>query len=324
MVDALVGSELLAEARVDEAVAVVDRTLRCGRETVAPLGVRRRMAEIAGYVGGAFVVGAAVLFFSTAWEELSRGQQVGLLLGSAAVLAAAGAGFVRSAGGRRAVRRPEEAVRRRLSSVLLTGAAGCAAFGTGLLLDDVLGPEPVVVMLAALAGTLVALAGYALAPTTVGQVGAAVGAFAMIPSGIEALPGREVSSVAVGLGTLALGGIWLAVAERGWWHERLSGRVVGCVLALVGAQLPIADSNAWVGYLLTALVAVAAFGSYVLTRSWPYLATGVVALTVVVPEALGDWFGDSLGAAGVLLAAGVTLLVAALLGLRLRQEVTHP
>jgi len=49
----------------------------------------------------------------------------------------------------------------------------------------------------------------------------------------------------------------------------------------------------------------------------------VVAVTLAVPQALLDWAGDSLGPAGLLLAAGLTLLVTSLLGLRLRQEVTE-
>ena len=71
----------------------------------------------------------------------------------------------------------------------------------------------------------------------------------------------------------------------------------------------------------TSAVAVAGFAGYLATRAWPHLAVGVIGLTLVVPEAMHDLFGQSLGAAGVLLVAGVTLLGAALLGLRLRHEV---
>jgi hypothetical protein len=279
------------------------------------------MAEIAGYVGAAFVVGAAILFLSTSWAELSLGEQVGLLLGSAAVLAVAGAGFVASAGGRAAVATPTESVKRRLSSVLLTAAAGCTAFAVGLLLTDALANEELAVMLAALTGLAVVLVGYLVAPTTVGQLGAAVAAFAMIPSGLGSLHTDSTSAVPFGLLVLGLGAGWLVAAERGWWHEQLPARMIGCVLALLGAQIPVFDDLSWVGYVLTALVAAAAFATYVVRRAWPYLATGVVALTLAVPEALDDWFGGSLGAAGILLATGVTLLVAALAGLRLRQEV---
>ena len=79
----------------------------------------------------------------------------------------------------------------------------------------------------------------------------------------------------------------------------------------------------WVGYVALVGVAVGAFAVYVARPAWPYLATGVVAVTAVVPQVLLDWTDDELGPAGVLLATGVTLLVAALFGLRLRKEVVE-
>jgi hypothetical protein len=322
VVSALVRAGIVDPGRQDEADAVARSALESGEPAAAPM--RRRMAEVAGYVGGAFVVGAAVLFFSSTWSDLGLGGQVGLLLGTAAVLAVAGVGFLRSAGGRAALRTPEEAVRRRLTSVLFTGAAGAAAFGVGLLLGDSMSNEELAVTLAALTAAVVALAGYLVAPTTVGQLGTAVAMFTMIPSGLGALDRYDEAGILpFGLLALALGVVWLAAAERRLWHETLSARLIGCALAVFGAQLPVFDDPAWIGYAATAAVGATAFWLYVGTRSWPYLATGVVALTLAVPEALNDWFGGSLGAAGILLATGVTLLVAALLGLRLRQEVTQ-
>lgn len=325
VVAALVGAGLVEPARRDEADAVV----RSALDQVTPAGapatpLRRRMAEIAGYVGGAFVVGAAILFFSQTWADLGLAAQTGLLLGSALVLALAGAGFVRAGGGRVSLRAPQESVRRRLTSVLLTAAAACLAFAVGLLLDDALPTdEELVVMLAALTGAAAVLAGYAVAPTTVGQLGTGFAMFVAIPSGLGALSDGDFGTLAFGLVVLALGLVWLVAAERRIWHETLSARLIGCGFTVLGAQLPVFDDPAWVGYLATALVGAAAFWMYVGRRAWPYLAAGVVALTLAVPEALNDWFGGSLGAAGLLLATGVTLLVAALLGLRLRQEVTE-
>ncbi len=327
VVRALVGAGLVEATRSDEAEAVVRATL----DQSAPVGgpgtstpLRRRMAEIAGYVGGAFVVGAAVLFFSQTWNDLGLAAQVGLLLGSALVLALSGAGFVRAAGGRAMLAMPEEDVRRRLTSVLLTAAAACTAFAVGLLLDDALpGDEELVMMLAALTAAALVLGGYLVAPTTVGQLGTAFALFMAVPAGLGALGADDVSTLPFGLIVLTLGVLWLVAAERGLWHETLSARLIGLAFAVLGAQLPVFDDRAWIGYLLTAVVAALAFWKYVGTRAWPYLAAGVVAVTLAVPEALDDWFGGSLGAAGLLLATGVTLLVAALLGLRLRQEVTE-
>ncbi|QNN54370.1 hypothetical protein [Nocardioides mesophilus] len=318
VVTALIEAGLLDPSRAGEADPVVAGALEHGTEVAVPL--RRRMAEIAGYVGGAFVVGAAVLFLGTTWTDLSLGQQVGLLLVTALVLVAAGFVVVGTAGGARALRQPEEAVRNRLTSVLLTAAAGCLSFAVGLWLLDVMSNEELAVMLAALAGLAAALLGYLVAPTTVGQLGSAAAAFAAIPSGLGALSSGGLGEAWFGVLVLALGVLWLLAAERGWWRELLSARIIGCGLAFFGAQLPLGAVEPWGAYVLTAAVGVAAFAAYLRTRAWPYLATGVVAVTVAVPEALSDWTSGSLGAAGILLVTGVTLLVAALLGLRLRQE----
>ena len=56
--------------------------------------------------------------------------------------------------------------------------------------------------------------------------------------------------------------------------------------------------------------------------AWPYLAGAVVAVTLVVPEAVSDWTDGSLGAVGGVLVAGVTLLVASFAGYRIRAEAT--
>lgn len=319
MVTALVEHGLVDPARSAEAIAVVSPLLPLDA-TPGSTPVRRRLAEVTGYVGAAFVVGAAVLFLSTTWADLGAWTQVTLLLASAVVLGGAGAAVVLT-GSRLAV----VAVRRRLASVLLTAAAGCAAFAVGVALAETSASEELVVLLAAVTALLVVLVGYRLAPSVVGQLGAAVAAVTMVPSGLGSLNSDTQSIAPLALALLAVGGIWMVAAERHWWHEAEAARVVGCVIALVGAQMPVlARDEVWLGYLLTSAVALAAFAGYLASRAWPHLATGVVGLTLVVPEALHDLYGESLGAAGVLLAAGVTLLGAALLGLRLRQEVTSP
>lgn len=318
VVRALVDAGLVDPSRRAAAEDVVDSVLApVGAAAPAPL--RRRVAEIAGYVGGVFVVGAALLFFASTWSDLSLAGQVALLLGTAVVLASVGGAFVVGAGGRESLLRTEEDVRRRLTSVLLTGAAASTSFALGLLLDDRLDNGELGVALAFVLGGLLALAGYLVAPSAAGQLGVAFSASMVVPTGLGAAHVDRGGALVSGLLLLAIGSVWLVAAERGWWHERLSALVIGCVLAVVGGQVPILDDAAWTGYVATAVVGVLAFWRYGVTREWPYLAAGVVALTLAVPEATNDWFGGSLGAAGILLVTGVTLLVAALLGLRLRQ-----
>lgn len=318
VVSGLVEAGLVDPARSAEAESVVQGALQQGPVSSTPM--RRRLAEIAGYVGAAFVVGAAWLFFSATWDDLGRTGQVSLLLVSAAVLVVGGLVLARAQ--RREGADPLDSVPGRLAAVLVTGGAACTAFGVGIWLGDVLDNGELVVMLSALAGVLVAVGGYLAVPSPVGQLGIAVGTFVMIPSGLASLHSDSRSAIPLGLLVLLLGGVWLGLAERGVWRERTTARVIGCVIAFIGAQIPVADERSWVAYLATAGLGAVAFALYVGTRSWPYLATGVIAVTVAVPEALYDWAGGSLGAAGILLATGVTLLVASLAGLRLRQEVT--
>lgn len=320
VVTGLVGAGLLDPARASEAETVVSQALAGETGHRAPL--RRRIAEIAGYVGGAFVVGAAALFLDAAWDDLALVGQVGLALVAAVVLAAGGLVLARAASRNGAD--PLADLRGRLATVLLAGSGLSAAFAVGIWLGDVLAAdqEALVAFLSAATALVVVLAGYLVIPSPVGQVAAAIAAFTMVPSGLAALPTESSSVVPMAMSMLGLGVLWLVLAELGVWRDLSTARAVGSVMAFIGAQMSLGDEHAWVAYVATAALGAAAFGLYVVTRSWPYLVTGVVAVTVAVPEALYDWAEGSLGAAGILLVTGVTLLLAALAGLRLRQEVT--
>jgi hypothetical protein len=326
VVTALESRGLLHPSRRDEAVEVVDRTLAGEGSEVSSL--RRRFAELAGYVGGAFVVAAAVLFLADQWVNLSVAEQVGLLMGITVVLSGAGIALGVTGGGLPALRAGTRPVRRRLGSVLFSAAAGTATAGVVVLLEDVVDLRGTGVDVDALIGlvgslTLVILGavGYRLAPTMLGQLVIGGGAAFAVPTGLETF--SQAQAIPVGLLILALGAVWLLLAENGLWRETMAARIIGSGLVVVGAQVPVGSSDAWVGYLATVLVAAAGFAWYVGRRAWPYLAVGVVGVTLAVPEALLDWTEGSLGAAGVLLVAGLTLLGASLLGMRLRQEVAE-
>lgn len=320
LVAALVDARLVDPDRRDEAISVVDRVL--GAQSTAAVSMKKRFAELAGYVGAAFVLSAAAIFLFSQWDDLSRPEQVGLLGGIAVLLVCAGVGLgLVTTGGIARVRRGEEPVRRRLMGVLLTGAAGSAAGAVGLWVDHVSpghGTEAALAAFGAL--TVLSLLGYAVAPTLVGQLGVATGAVTLVPLLMDEVHG---DIVATGASILGLGVLWLLATERGLWREGASARVIGCGLVLVGAQMPIfeSDQTRWVAYVATAVVAVVAFTAYVVRPAWPYLALGVIAVTLVVPEALIDWTDNALGPAGGLLVAGLTMLVASLLGFRLRKGV---
>lgn len=324
LVSALINHGLVDATREGEAVDLVDRTL--GGQQSPPSSMRQRFAELAGYVGAAFVVSAALIFFADRWDGLTAGEQVALLAGMALVLAASGLVLAVVGGGFAALRVGRDPVRRRLAGVLFTGAASAAAVAVGLQLETPSGSgdDTGAVLAASLILIAVSALGYLLAPTVIGQIGIAVGALMAIPLGLDFSSDGGSGEIAVGAITLALGVLWLALAESGVWKEVASARVVGSAIALFGAQFAVLGSDhEWFAYLATALLAAAGFAAYVARTAWPYLAVGVIGVTLAVPEALLDWTDGTLGSAGVLLITGVTLLVACLVGLRLRQEVTE-
>ncbi|MEZ5097095.1 MAG: hypothetical protein R2731_13925 [Nocardioides sp.] len=284
--------------------------------------LRRLLAEVAGYVRAAFVVAAVAVFVAPRWLDLSLTTRIGLLVGSAALLIAAGFALGITGGGLRSLRTTAGALRRRLASVLLTGAsvAGAAAVLVYLIDWADRGPtsrEDYIGMGGFLTLAVLAALGYAVAPTLLGQSAVAVGAVYGSIFNWEALD--HSTSVRIALTLLVLGVGWLALAETRVWREQLPARLVGAGLTLAGAQGLLDQHPSW-AYVVTFLLGVAGFTAYTIRRAWPYLALGVVAVTLAVPEALLDWTTGTVGTALALLGAGVTLLVASLVGLRLRRQ----
>jgi hypothetical protein len=120
---------------------------------------------------------------------------------------------------------------------------------------------------------------------------------------------------------LALGLGWVWLVWRRLLAERRFALAVAVTFGLVGAQLVVAGGTGgqnYLGYALTAIVAGVCFAAYARIREWVVLAGGVIGATLVVPEFLYDVTGGSLGASGVMLVAGVTLLGGSLVGLRIR------
>lgn len=323
VVHALEVRGLIDPARHEEAADVLDRMAE-GR-SVQSATLRRLLAEVAGYVGAAFVVAAVVVFFAPRWLDMSLTTRISLLVGTAVLLVGAALALGVTGGGLRTLRTAAGALRRRLASVLMTGAAVAGASAVIVYLIDWAdrGPtsrEDYIGMGGFLTLAVLAAVGYAVAPTLLGQAAVAIGlAYGSIFTW-EALDRATSARIASTL--LVLGLAWLLLAETRVWREQLPARLFGAVLLVGGAQALLDQHASW-SYVVTALVGVAGFVLYAVRRAWPYLAMGVVALTLAVPEALLDWTSGTFGTALALLGAGVTLLVASLVGLRLRRQPQH-
>ncbi|MET0418162.1 MAG: hypothetical protein ABW022_19290 [Actinoplanes sp.] len=302
--DRLVGRGVLNRLQAD--AVLIEIAAAPAQQPPRP-ALRRVFGEIAGYLGAAFVIGATLLFLAEEWNDLGRPGRVVILAAMAVILFSAGL----------AVRlRSADEVRRRLASTLMTAAAAATAFATYAGLEGPQDEGPLLV--AALAGLLVVTGGYLLASSALGQLGIAVAAFTAYVFLLDLIDADLVEPY--GLGMLALGLLWAALAALRLVREHRFALAIAVAFALAGAQLLVISEDAkYLGYLLTALVAVACFAAYVRFREWVVLAGGVIGATVVVPEFLYDVTDGSLGAAGVLLVAGVTLLGGSLLGLRIRR-----
>lgn len=330
-VDALIGEGLLDPGDRQHGIAVLRRVLT---EPVGPSGapvpVRTTppLVEVVAYLGGALVLAAGALFVAQEWEALGLGGQVTLLVVVTAVLAGAGAVSARVPGGRRALCEPAQDTRRRLAGALYTAAGLTTAFLVGLVAEELIVAEEATTsgsvwpaVLGAAAGTLVASVGYRLAPGAVGVVGMLVGVLTVTGNLVGDLdvPGSEGD--ASGVAFFLVGLTWLVLTEVGAFRERTLAQALGVAVLLFGAQVPAIDgTHAWLGYLLTLLVAGGTLTAYLRTSAWPYLAGAVLAVTLVVPEVVLDWTGGSLGAVGGVLVAGVTLLLASYGGYRLRSQ----
>ncbi len=315
----LVAEGTLTAAQAERVAAVLGSSR--GPAPVEPAvgpGPRGRLAEIAGYLGAALLLGAAALFLSNGWEDLSETARVVILAGVAVLLGVAGWSVAASSRlPMRVLAGQPDSARRRLVSVLWTSGAVAAAAATGLAADSW------ELAAASAVGLVVAAAGYALVPGVVGQLGMWVGSVTLV-SGLVSEIGDRPNASPYALALVPLGAVWVVLGLTAVVRDREVAFATGAAVALFGAQLPVFDGdNQWLAYALTAGVAVAGFAGYLETRSWSVLGAGVLATTIVVPEALHDWTDGSVSAAGSLLVAGLTLLAASAAGLRLRRETVQ-
>jgi len=328
VVDALIAASLVDPALRQDSIGVVAGVLRAPEELPGTAGAPAgrslpQLVEVVAYLGGALVLAAGGLFVVQQGDDLGFGAQVALLAVVTAVLALAGGVASRVPSGGPALLAEVHDSRRRLAATLLTGSALTLAFLVGLVVErqldssfpDVYWPG----VLGAAVGVVVAAVAYRVAPSAVGLVGMMAGAVTAVMTAVNGIDDYEGDAIGASLCLVAL--VWLGLSERGLFREVTVARALGVSTALVSAQVPVLEGmHPWHGYLLTLAVAVVGIVVYVGGVAWPYLAAAVIAVTLVVPEAVADWTDDSLGAIGAVLVTGVTLLLASFVGYRVRAQ----
>ena len=262
------------------------------------------LAEIAGYLGGAFVVIAVTIVTARQWEAFTELQR-GILFGALAIALFALGTFVGTS----------TAVKSRLAG-LLFGLAAASTTGTVAIFD----PNRSTPTISFLAGTAVAMIGYYIVQTFVGHV--VLFGYIFI-TGIMALsdliPDGAGMQIFVGGYLLALGGAWVYFTYR-TYLDGILGYFFGGGTLFIGTQVLFFQTERLISYLSMVAVAGAAAWLYLRVHVWPLVLTAVLTTTVGVGEFVAQTLGGSLGAALGLFAAGAALVTSSLLALRNKRE----
>jgi len=275
-----------------------------------------RIAEVVGYVGAAFALGALGLFVSDSWPDLAPWARI-LLVGMLTLIALGAGALLHARTG---------AALRRLVGVLWLSAVVGVAWTTGVVAWDVLGvPERWIPTVVGAAALIVASGLLAIGRHVLVQLATLVALGTTTTGTLVAVAPLEPGALA--FGTMLVGGgvTWALAGAGGWLGPRVSAEVAGAVVMLVGAQVltatgwPLAAQGLAV-VLAAGLVALSIPGGRI-----HLLYLGAVGLFVSVPRLVFDLFSDTLGAPATLLTAGVLLIILAVgLGrVRKAQEVEH-
>jgi len=262
------------------------------------------LAEIAGYLGGAFVVIAVTIVTARQWEAFTQLQR-GILFGALAIVLFALGTFVGTS----------TAVKSRLAG-LLFGLAAASTTGTLVIFD----PNRDAPTLAFLAGTAIALIGFYMVQTLVGHV--VLYGYIFI-TGIMALsdltPDGSGMAIYVGTYFLVLGGAWIFFTYKKYFDTVL-GYIFGGATLFIATQVLFIDAEHWISYLSMVAVAGATAWLYLRVHAWPLVLTAVLTTTVGVGEFVAETLGGSVGSALGLFAAGAALVTTSLLALRNKRE----
>lgn len=263
----------------------------------APLG--NRLAEAAAYAGAVLIGAAGAVIVGQQWEDLGRPGRVAVLAGTTLVLLGVGVAVAAvRPGGPTLLRRPEQAVRRRLASTALTIAAATAAGTVGNLVTGTS------FVLAAATAVLVLAGAQWLAPSAVSEAGGLASVVLLAGSILE----ESDASDPVFLVTItAVGLAWAALS----WTPVLTVPTLGLALGLsvslwgggVGAFYGTQPEEG-IGIAVLVLLAAGGLAGYVRTGRWPLAAAAVLALALLVFRLTND----SLGAPVALLLTGLVLL----------------
>lgn len=252
---------------------------------------RSILAEIGGYLGGAFTAIAAAILLNSQWDRLTKAGQVSIFAVSAILLSllALRLNYLKDA-------------QRRVAGLLFPASALATTAALGTLVGND-GPYS----LAFLAGTIVALLGYLRVQTPIGHIALYIAIFATLVAGNEQIFDNG-SDFPLLIAWLVLASLWLWLTVRLTLQEDFWGYTLVMGTYFISAQyLQVQDENI-LSYLVSALTSGLGLWLYLQTRKWPLLIGALAIATVGVGTFIVDTFNGALGAALALLVGGLILI----------------
>lgn len=268
------------------------------------------LAETVGYLGAVLTVVAGGLVLEEFWERITswgRLLLVGLL--TAAVFAA---GWV--------LRNRAEAAVQRLVGVLWFASSVGIGVLAGLAANDAAVSEEGSALAVMGAVAVVSAGLYLLRRSTLQLVALSLGLAGTAVAGVL-LPRADPDPLFVGLLLWALGVAWLLLAAGGWLEPRRTAQVLGLLGLGVGCQVGAFGAHAGTAIVLGLLTAAVLLWRSAVTGDTVVLSFAAAGVFVFVPQAVFEFFSDTIGAPLALLATGLLLVAAAVGLLLLRREI---
>ena len=252
---------------------------------------RSILAEIGGYLGGAFTAIAAAILLNSQWDRLTKSGQVSIFAASAILLGllAYRLNYVKDA-------------QRRVAGLLFPASAIATTAAIGTIFGND-GPYS----LAFLAGTLVALFGYLRVQTPVGHIALYIALFATIVAANEQIFSSRFDYPLL-ISWLVLASLWLWLTVRLTLQEDYWGYLLVMGTYFISAQYLQVQDESLASYVVALLSSALGIWLYLQTRKWPLLIGALVIATVGVGTFIVDTFNGALGAALALLVGGLILI----------------
>lgn len=267
------------------------------------------IAEITGYLGGAFILISVAIFVGERFETIDRGLRSGLFIILSVILA-----LITFTLG------IHSALRSRLASVAALGASISMSIALGLYLDIDRTP-----LFALGAGTVMTVYFFYRNRNELLHLGTAGYLFITSIMIAATIVNEDTDALTMPVAAsfwLGLAAIWIYLAYNRKIQMML-GYVLGSGLLFLATQVFFNQNHRVISYLVAASSVYALMRIYLQERVWPLLVAPLLIANVSIAELIAATLGGSLGAVSGLFIAGILLVVTSLYVIRSLNHQKH-